>query len=252
MVTLKINEQDYEAVHEWKDLTIEQVAKVAKIAMPVKIRKTYDVIFKSNLEPDKKEAKIDEINKTITEKEDIKEFPAFYARVMEHLTNIPMEVILKTDYMSIKEFYYQYLQQFIEGIHYFPIGYENKDIVSFDFEGETFMLPTTKEVFGVPVPMVDLTALEFVESADLMLEISAMNKDRDATKLGNVLSILCRPEGEEYDEDTCLERAVKFQKLTMDVVWDVFFSFMKPMVFSLQFAQMSFLEDEIKRLKDQN
>lgn len=252
MVTLKINGETYEAVHEWKDLTIAQVAKVAKISMPNKIREVYDIIFKSTLDAEKKDAKIDEINSTITEKEDIKEFPAFYARVMEHLSNIPMEVILKTDYMSIKEFYYRYIQKFVEGIHYFPVDYEHKDIMSFDFDGETFRLPTTKEIFGVPVPMVDLTALEFVESADLMLEITEMNNQRDVTKLGNILSILCRPEGEEYDEDTCLERAVKFQDLTMDVVWNVFFSFMKPLVISLQLGQMSFLEEEISRLKDQN
>lgn len=252
MITLKINGNNYEAVQDWKDLTIGQVAKVARIPLPKMIQDVYDIIFKSTAQPEEKEKEIDKINQSVTDKEDLKEFPAFYIRVMEHLTTIPMETILKTDVLSIKEFYYTYLQKFVEGIHYFPMSYKHTDILHFDFRGSRYFLPASKEVFGVNVPLVDFSALEFAESADLMIEITAMNKERDLTKLGNVLAILCRPEGEPYDEDVCLGRAKEFQDLTMDVVWNVFFSFMEPLTFVLQLGQMCFLEGEVERLKRQN
>jgi hypothetical protein len=92
--------------------------------------------------------------------------------------------------------------------------YEPKGLRSFDLDGETYNFPSEffrKETYG-----------DFIESTQLEMYISDTENGRYDI-LPEQMAILCRRADEEYDEALIPEKADKFRKLTMDVIWE--FSF---------------------------
>jgi len=86
--------------------------------------------------------------------------------------------------------------------------------------------------------MIDVSALEYSESADLMTAFSSLSGGaKDYSRLPMLVAILCRPKGEPYDEEAAIQRSETFESLTMDVVWSVFFSLSIPAIISRQFDQ---------------
>jgi hypothetical protein len=252
MISVKINGKDYQIKNDWKDITIQEAASVLNIKIPDSLKKCYDVSFQSSHLPEEEyNKKVDEVTKEISIEDQFKAIPGYFSEVLEVLSDIPHEVVLKTDVVSIKTLYHSYLKPVVEGMYFTPMNYKPIDITYFDFEGERFLLPTNKTIFGKSVPMADISALEFTESADLLIHVSAMTKDRDFARVANLISILCRPEGEEYNEKVSLERAERFKKLTMDLTWDVFFSLIAPLVIAGQSVLISSLQKEVQKGKDQ-
>lgn len=241
MISLKIGGNKYRIPETWADITIAQAAGVMAIPMPEALRTLYRVIVsRGELTEKEHEYKIQEANEQITPEQRYKEIPEYQLKVLSYLGNIPHEVLHKTSNISINTAYSMYLRHFVEGLHFYPVSYEPKVITSFTFEGVEYMLPKGKRVFGQEVPMADTTALEFTESADLMIGLTKMEKD--FSKSANLLAIMCRPEGEMYDEETSLARAERFISLTMDKVWDVFFSLILPLIILNQYTQISSLQ----------
>lgn len=246
MIQVTINDQPYLVCSDWKDLTIGKASELHKIRMPETLRNCYTVAVQAAQMPEKDaEIRLDEAERQITIEDQHKHFPRYFSEVIACLSDIPETVLRQTDVNSIKALYNTYLQQFVEGVHFIP-NFQTKDIKSFEFEGETFFLPVSKKVFGVDVPMVDISALEFTESADLMVYLARIEQDKDVTMIANLVSILCRPEGEKYVEEISLQRAEMFKNLTMDVVWNVFFSLIAPLVILSQSVLISSLEKEIQ------
>lgn len=97
---------------------------------------------------------------------------------------------------------------------YEPIGIE-----SFEWEGVEYKLPRmTADGFGGMLPMADETAESWAESNDLYL---ASENPYDCMAL--IVAILCRPEGEKYDELKARERAEEFRQLPAYIAFEVFF-----------------------------
>jgi len=242
MIDVKIHEVTYRVSSDWSDITIDQAASLLNLKMPDSLKAVYDIAMKpGELSPDQHAAKVQEVENAISLQDQHKNIPRYFSHVIEVLSNIPANILKQTDVNSIKTLYHMYLKQFVEGVHFFPVM-ENKDISHFEFDGVKYWLPTDKVIFGQKVPMVDVTALEFAESADLMIYMTKLSQERDFTRAANMIAILCRPEGEPYDESTALLRAEQFKSLTMDIVWNVFFSLITPLVIANQYVQISFLE----------
>lgn len=252
MISVKVGGKDYRVKNEWKDITIQEASNVLGITIPDSLKKCYDVSFQSaSLSEEEYNKKMDEVTREISIEDQFKAIPRYFSEIIEVLSDIPHEVILLSDVVSIKALYHSYLKHIVEGMYFTPTNYKLSDITFFDFEGERYYLPTNKTVFGKPVPMADISALEFTESADLLIHVSAMTKDRDFARVANLIAILCRKEGEKYDEKISLERAEKFKALTMDVTWNVFFSLIAPLVIVGQSALIASLEKEVQKGKDQ-
>ena len=97
---------------------------------------------------------------------------------------------------------------------YEPIGIE-----SFEWEGIEYKLPRmTADGFGGLLPMSDETAESWAESNDLYL---ASENPYDCMAL--IVAILCRPEGEKYDELKARERAEEFRQLPAYIAFEFFF-----------------------------
>ena len=238
MLTVKVNDNLFEVCESWKDITIAKAVELYKIKLPEKLKDIYNLTYYSRLPEKEKEVTLKELQAKITDEDNHKHFPRFYASALEILSNIPHDIIMKTDVISVKALYFEYLQKFVEGIFFFP-QYEFKPITSFEFKGETYCLPMSREVFGTEVPMADITAMEFIESADMLSAATSLQKD--LSKLATLVAIICRPKGEKYDEKTAIKRTGEFQELTMDVVWNVFFSLAVPLITWHQLEAMSSL-----------
>lgn len=248
MISLIINGQSYQIVSEWADVTLSKAAELYALKMPESLRHVYDVTLRSTgLTTDEIEEKITEAEKLISIEDQHKHIPRYFSLVVMTLSDIPTEVIRQTDVISMKSLYHTFLKKFVEGVHFIPSDYAHKEIGEFEHEGVVYKLPVNKTIFGQSVPMADISALEFTESADLMIYLTKLQQERDLSRIANLIAILCRPEGEEYVEEVSLERAERFKNLPMDVCWNVFFSLITPLVIFAQYEQIYFLQKEMEK-----
>lgn len=247
MILLKIGEQQYRVAGGWEDITIRQASDLLAIPMPDKLRKMYTAGMTPGTKPEEAEKLAQAIIDSITLHERHKEFPKYYSKCIEVLSDIPGKVLSKTSVSSIVPLYMIYVQKFVEGIHFFPADYDYKEVTGFELDGVTYQLPVDRKIFGQSVPMVDVTALEFAESADLMIHTARLTDDRDFGRVANMIAILCRQKGEPYDEEVSLKRAEVFRdNLKMDVAWNVFFSLITPLIIAGQSMLISSLEEAVK------
>jgi hypothetical protein len=216
VTNIQIGGLPYKVVESWSEMTIQQAVELYEICedIPDKLNDLYRAL--SNKE------ELQKAMLKVSEKESIKTFPAFYGKILEHLSDIPGDVINKIPWNDRTAFYNKYLEQYIIGLLYHPIDFQAKGIESFEYEGEEYFLPATKVVINDERLFADETAITFAESADLELNSRSMAGGK-YTVAPNIISILCRPKGEVYDEAKSLERAERFKELTMDVFWEVFF-----------------------------
>lgn len=245
MVHIGVAGNDYQCFDNWEEMTCEKGIELSKVAqtIPQTLKSIYTEIQKGEDNPE-----YIKLLEGITIEERIKDFPAFYGRVLQVLTNIPEEIINHIDYASRTVFYNAYCQPFVFSVLFYPINYTLKKIPSFEYKGETYPLPETKTILGHDKPMAGITAIEFSEVADL--QVFAHNLQGGKFEVApNVISILCRPVGEEYDEQTCLDRAEEFKQLPMSIVWEVFFCLIELMTISKQHTVISLLQERLKGQK---
>ena len=232
MYLIDINNVSYQLKQGWHEITINEAIEIMKVInkMPERLREYYDLILKKQTKQVK--TKIAKWNEDVTLEERVKIFPTFYGKMLYKLSNVPQKVIDRVDWQSRTNIYNFKIGEGIScesvviGLLSFPFDYKVKNSESFKFKGETLLLPVTKSILGEQKPMADEQAIVFTESADL--EIFA-NKLSGGVyeRATNIISILCRPKGEEYDEEKSLKRAEDMGKLTMDVFWEVFFCIIK-------------------------
>ncbi len=124
-------------------------------------------------------------------------------------------------------------------------------IDSFTFEGVTYLLPKSEpDGAGDVNPMAYTTTEEYCEALDLQVVMSQIARG-DAYKLMPLMvAILCRPEGEPYDEIRAKRRAEKFVDLPVSVAIEVFFYLLRSAIISLP-SMYGSLTEAIRRVKSQ-
>ena len=214
MLIVKINGTDYRIKTGWDDLTLKDCTKLSEVInkAPERMQEYWEAIKAGeDFEP--------------TEQETIKDFPMFYGKVMGCLSTIPANILKQVFWHERTAYYKQILEPLVFGVKYMPVDFEPKGIKSFKWNKEELHLPSSEVILGIERPMADAQAVEFTESADLML--AASNMQNNLAYAANVVSILCRPKGEAYNERKSLKRAEGMDKLPMNIVWEVFFSLIK-------------------------
>lgn len=122
--------------------------------------------------------------------------------------------------------------------------YKPKDFEKFEFEGVEYRMPlSADDGFGGVMPMADVTAEEWAESNDLRI---ASSNPIEYAHL--IVAILCRPEGEKYNERVARERAEKFRNLPCSLAFDVFFCKLRRMstILALTAQHLRHLNEEAK------
>lgn len=217
MITVRINGKEYKLPEAWHEITLHKAREALVFIdenIPEYLSKQYDFLINQTSEPD------------LDYENEVKILPGFYGRIIEMLSDIPIEVIERINYLERTNFYKAYFEKYVIGLIYFPVDYEYKHITSFVFNGVEYLLPLNKVIIDQTRPMGEAEAIEFTESSDLLVYSKQM-KGGNLAVAGNIISILCRPKGERYDEQVCLKRAADFDRLPMDTVWEVFFCILK-------------------------
>lgn len=232
MINLKID-KDYKLPDTWDELTLDKASAIFSVPMPEKLKQFYDFkVLKKGEQPE------------ITDKDLKKVFPFYYGSVLSVF--IPKEVIDKVMAKDRTLLYTNYMMEFVLGLHYAP-NFTAKGIEYIDCDGERLFLPKPKEILGDKIPMAYESAFAFTESADLELHSDQLKGGRYDV-LANITSVLCRPIGEEYDEDTSLVRAEKLKTMKMSDAWEVFFCFNELLAMQNKRDHL-FLERKIAKLK---
>lgn len=216
MVKVNITGKKYTVIEQWNEITINQAAEIYTACddIPDKLLDIYQALSDKD--------KLADVMEQVDEQESIKDFPVFYGKIIEMMSDIPAEIIDRISWNERTAFYNLYLEKFIIGLLLHPFDYKAENIKSFTHEGKIYLLPETKTIINDERTFAEATAVEFAESADLELHSRKMKSGKYGVA-ANIISILCRPKGEKYNEATSLKRAEGFGELTMDVFWEVFF-----------------------------
>ncbi|MBQ4278572.1 MAG: hypothetical protein IJC16_01280 [Rikenellaceae bacterium] len=206
MINILINNIGYTCPTSWDDITLaqavrleslsEQLSGAAKDALaevyePSAMRETADPGVQAELE-------------------------TFGEKIFGLLCGVPDQTVLATEPEHIRELVGRYLLRFAAGMIFEP-DYVPRRITSFAWNGETLHLPRTDiDLAGMTMPMADASAAELCGATDLY------NAGRGA-QAAMIVAMLCRPEGEPYDERRAKERARTMTGLPMSIAMEVFF-----------------------------
>lgn len=225
---------DLEFYDSWSELTLIQGIALAKIVerIPKPLHDYYAQVLQ---EANPVDAYL-EMSASLTEEDKAKGIPMLQADILTLLVAPQSKEAFTHNllpYMSpryVDKLFEKVGLHFTLGLLFFPPSEKFEHITTagaFTLEGQTYHLPRSRDIpLGdqtIKEYMADVTAVEFCETADLDLAARQLNGGK-LEYAANIVAILCRPEGESYDERRSLARVPLFrQKLTMDIVWAVFF-----------------------------
>lgn len=232
MVHITIDKK-YSIPESWEEISLDVATKLFTVPMPESLMEYY----KQKLE---KESPIP------TSKELVKIFPKYYGEILS-VFGVPKHVVNKISPIDRTVFYNQFLLEFVLGVHFSPtIDLKKPEFIECD--GEKLYFPKSKMILGHETPMAYTTAWEFSEMADLQIYSQSLAEGKYGV-LANIASIMCRPIGEEYDEDKSLARAEKLKEMNMADGFEVFFCFLKQLSTQTEHDQMYLRATLAQRLK---
>lgn len=198
MIKITINKKTHRLATEWTDITVKQGIAINALTLPV-----------DNYKDDAEWVSKDTINYMID--------------VFCICSDIQRKDIQGVSAGDIKAYFLYYLLKFVIDLHSIePISYVPNNIRSFKFGDKEYFMPESLKVESTVLPMYNTSAVDFVESSNIMSNIAKLEAD-GLKHMPYIVAIYCRPAGEEYNEQVTLERAKEFMNLPMSVVWEVFF-----------------------------
>jgi len=191
---------DIEIPTDWKDMTVQWYTDLLQI------------IKKHTKSAELKENYIEETYKDNDYYEKILQDAEFENEMLlnqdifSYVTGMKKEHVKKTKIEDVNKV--------LDVINYLTKEYEPQGINSFDCEGETYYFP--KEF------LKDNTFGDFIETTQLEKSVEQFTNGRFDV-LPQQMAILCRRNGEEFDDELIPEKTEKFKKLTMDKVFEFAF-----------------------------
>ena len=231
MITITID-KTYKLPENWSEIGLLKAQELFKLPVPPKLME----YWKSKIE--KKDLP------NLTERDLIKIFPEYYGKILT-VFGVPNSVVKRILPLDRSAFFNAYLLEFVLGMHFSP-NFESTNPEFIDY-GEKLYFPKTKDLLDVKLPMAYTTAWEFSEMADLQIYASGLAEGK-YDYIANIASVMCRPLGEEYNEDISLERAEKLKDMKMSDAWEVFFCLIELSTMQLNHDQMYLREVLTRKL----
>lgn len=225
MITLTIDEKQYHAPQDWDEMTLGKFVELCKIPIPEKLRNLW---IASASDDDDEYKKADE---AVGTEETVKVFPDYFGKVLGCLTDLPQDVIDRTDGALREQFFNAHLRHFIySSFARYPVHIVNGKLEMYDPPYKTsfvlndvvYYLPRDLKVYGDTIPLGGERAITFTEASDIEVALRNMAEGA-AERLPMFVAIYCRPEETEYTEEGTLAREKLFMDLSMEEVWRVFF-----------------------------
>lgn len=225
---IEINDKQYN-IKDWDTLTIQEAEQLTDIELPEKMKDLYAAGNEKNY---------NELLSKITVEDEIS-FGEYAGEVLKVMSDIPEELLKYMQYFDRNDLYEHYCRDKIVSLIGSVPNYEPKKIESFEFSGETFVLPKSLKIFDKYLPNHSETTLTFVEGQGLF---KAYAESKDKGNLKMLIAVYCRPEGEEYNEQKAIERSEQFNELPMSIAWEVFFCITELLSTSVKTINTSFQE----------
>ena len=223
MYVITIDNKTYKTVSAWSEMKLKDAEAVFNIVMPEKLRDYYNLLLSND---DDKQKKLAEL--IFTKQELEKDFPLFYGQVICALSDVPDRKMQFVKRISREEIYRfksgdgVSCMSVVMGVMKEPFDFKPKGLKSFEWQGETLLMPETRKILGIERPLANESAITFCESADLLINSEKVEQGKYKS-MANIIAILCRPKDEQYDEAKSLKRADTMGELSMDIVWEIFF-----------------------------
>lgn len=256
MITIKIIKKKYKGVYSWNDITLQRFCDLAAIPMP----DGYEafILADGKFDVENIDQYIEAVSK-ITDKQIKEDFPAYYRKVIECLSNIPYVKIALMSTEEVNDLYEYYFKPFVISLLYhIPVihfmgqikQYEPQQIKSFRIGFNRFRLPETVNIMDQDIPLINEPIITYSEASDIF---KGMKVSRDDVKrLALFMAIYCRKKGEKYIEQKTVKREQLFMKVPMSVVWSVFFYTVRRLPDSSMIIQLfGKLPKQIQELRDQ-
>ncbi len=230
MIRITVNKKKYKGVYSWADLTLQRFYDLAVIPMPAGYEAYILADGKFNISDQQSIDSYCEIVNNLTDKELNEDFPQYYRKVIECLTDIPVKIIQSLDNEKINEIYDYYLKPFVCSLLYhLPVirfmgqirQYESALIKVFRLGWSFYYLPQSLKIDNQDIPLADEPIISYTEASDIFRNMK-MSKE-DVKRLALFMAIYCRKFREKYDEKKVLARQKLFMKVPMSIVWGVFF-----------------------------
>ena len=203
-ITIRIEEEgewiDFDVPTEWKDMSVSYWAELTSIINKHQEKSK----LKKNHYEDKYEGEAD-LDKILGNIEIVDEV-RLNGDIFAFLSGLSEENMKKVDMEQVTNV--------INTLGILTEEYKPTGARSFEFEDETYYFPSEmlrKNTYG-----------DFIESTQLDMTVENMKNGRYDV-LPEQMAILCRREGEEYDEDLIEEKTEKFKNLKMDAVMEFAF-----------------------------
>jgi hypothetical protein len=227
MIKIKVGRKYYKGIYNWEDITLQKFCDLAAIPMPA----GYEDYIQADgkFTSDTFDQYIDVVSK-ITDEQINEDFPLYYRKVVECLTNIPINKINQLTNDQIEHIYNCYLRSFVLTlIYHAPVmlymaqikHYEPDYIRSFKIGSQRYYLPEVVNIMGQDVPLAREPIITYSEASDIFRGMKVSKED--VKRLALFMSIYCRKKGEKYNEQTALEREPIMMQVPMSIVWSVFF-----------------------------
>lgn len=241
MVLIEVNKEYYEFYNDWKEITLNKVVKWAQTEQPECLSKLIHIALSEGIEAYFKVAK------ELTPEEANKTIPAYIGVMLKSFTNMPDDVINKIGVKQRTEFFHDYLIDKLFDVALMGRGLQMQDIKSFKYKGKTYHLPKVGKMVNGDSMGIDLMAIEFAESSDIMTQAENLRAGK-IEALPYLLAVLCKEDGEVYDEQKIYEKAAIFGELDMITVWEVYF-FMQKCLILLQSVTIDSLSQQALTLR---
>jgi len=227
MIKIKIGKKSFLGVYRWDDITLRRFCDLAAIPMP----KGYEAYMLAD-EQFSTETVDQYIEATlnITEEQLTTDFPIYYRKVIECLTDIPYKTVMLLSSEQANDLYEYYFKPFVISlIYHTPVihfmgqikEYEPLQVDKIRIGFKTFILPESINIMGQDIPLANEPIISYSEASDIF-KGQKFSKE-DVKRLAHFMAIYCRKRGEDYSDKNALERQDIFMKAPMSVVWSVFF-----------------------------
>lgn len=205
MFSFGINNITYSCPTRWQELPISDAVKLQAL-----VKELPDAVadhFRSLAGPEEEIIPVQGDN--------IPALLDFWRKALHALSGCPLPVLDKTADTDVHALGEHCLTLFVFSLLAAPL-YRPEGLEIFDTDGERLVIPASgTDALGNTVPLSGITAKEFCEASD----ITAAD---DLALAPLLLAVLCRPEGEPYDEERAKARAREMNGLPMSIYLEVY------------------------------
>ena len=205
MFRFAIDHETYSCPTRWQELPVSDAVKLQAL-----VKELPDAVadhFRSLVGP------AEEV--TPVQGDDVGALLDFWRKALHALSGCPLPVLDKTADTDVHALGEHCLTLFVFSLLAAPL-YHSEGIEAFNTNGERLVIPATgTDALGNAVPLERITAKEFCDASDI-------TATGDLTLAPLLLAVLCRPDGEPYDEEGAKTRARKMGDVPMSIYLEVY------------------------------